>query len=79
MKITEYIRDHWIAVWITLLTAFLTGLFLLLMGTEMPVIAAVEILFLVGNTVCGIWDCSRKKGITTRCSRRGTSWMRRII
>ena len=62
MKITEYIQDQWIAIWISVLTFFFTGLFLLIMGTQLPVIIAVESLFFLGFFLCGAWDCFRKKG-----------------
>lgn len=61
MKISEYIRDQWIAIWISALTAFFTGQFLFIMGTRLPVIIAVESLFLLGIFLCGAWDCFRKK------------------
>lgn len=62
MKITEYIRDQWIAIWISALTFFFTGLFLFIMGTQLPVIVTVESLFFLGFFLCEVWDCFRKKG-----------------
>lgn len=61
MRISDYLRDKWVSIWIVALAAACAFGFLLVMGVELPVAVAALLLFLSGVLACGVWDCLRRK------------------
>lgn len=61
MKISQYIRDKWMFWFLGAFVCFVTAAFLLFMGTQAAVIAAVEVIFAAGGVTAAVLDCLRKK------------------
>lgn len=61
MSISEYIRDQWVSIGISVLTCLASAAFMGFMGIGLPVIVAVEVILFFGLSLPFIYDCMRKK------------------
>ena len=61
MSIGEYIKDKWASICIEVLTCILTTVFLIFMEVEIPAVAVVEAIFVLGVLGQFFYDCVQKK------------------
>lgn len=61
MRVSDYIRDRWLAISTGILVVMATAMFLTVMGTPLTVVVMVEVLLVLWLSSMGIYDCLRKK------------------